>query len=148
MSLCDGRLKTACDSYFFLPHRGEGRGIGGVFFDDFKLEDWGQSLAFLKSVGSSFVPAYVPILERRKHAEYSERHRAFQLMRRGRYVEFNLLYDRGTQYGIQSGRRVEAVMCSMPPMVSWTYGYTATPGSQEAELYDRYLVPQDWAEMS
>ncbi len=143
-----GRLKTACDSYFFLPHRGEGRGIGGVFFDDFKLEDWGQSLAFLKSVGSSFVPAYVPILERRKHAEYSERHRAFQLMRRGRYVEFNLLYDRGTQYGIQSGRRVEAVMCSMPPMVSWTYGYTATPGSQEAELYDRYLVPQDWAEMS
>jgi len=142
------RLKADCDAYFYLPHRGEARGIGGVIFDDFKLGSWEQSLAFLKSVSSSFVDAYMPILERRKDAEYADHHRAFQLMRRGRYVEFNLLYDRGTQYGIQSGRRVEAVMCSMPPMVSWTYGHTAEPGSPEAALVERYLVPQDWAGMS
>ena len=142
------RLKADCDAYFYLPHRGEARGIGGVIFDDFKLGSWDESLAFLKAVGSSFVDAYLPILERRKLVEYTDQNRAFQLMRRGRYVEFNLLYDRGTKYGIQSGRRVEAVMCSMPPMVSWTYGHSSAPGSPEAALSDRYLVPQDWVGMS
>ena len=142
------RLKADCDAYFHLPHRGEARGIGGVIFDDFKLGTWDESLAFLKAVGSSFVDAYLPILERRKLVEYTDQNRAFQLMRRGRYVEFNLLYDRGTKYGIQSGRRVEAVMCSMPPMVSWAYGHSPAPGSPEAALSDRYLVPQDWVGMS
>ena len=142
------RLKADCDAYFYLPHRGEARGIGGVIFDDFKLGSWDESLAFLKAVGSSFVDAYLPILERRKLVEYTDQNRAFQLMRRGRYIEFNLLYDRGTKYGIQSGRRVEAVMCSMPPMVSWTYGHSPVPGSPEAALSDRYLVPQDWVGMS
>ena len=139
------RLKAACDEYFFLPHRGEPRGVGGVFFDDFRLADWERSFAFLQSVGTSFVDAYVPILERRKDMEYGERERAFQLLRRGRYVEFNLLYDRGTQYGIQSGRRIEAVMCSMPPTVSWSYGHTPEPGSPEARLYEHFLKPQNWA---
>jgi coproporphyrinogen III oxidase len=142
------RLKAACDDYFFLPHRGEPRGIGGVFFDDFRLEDWEQSFAFFRAIGDSFVPAYLPILERRKHTPYGERERDFQLMRRGRYVEFNLLYDRGTQYGIQSGRRIETVMCSMPPAVNWEYGHTPEPGSPEAALYSRYLKPRAWAEMT
>ena len=142
------KLKADCDAYFFLPHRGEARGIGGIIFDDFKLHSWEKSLDFLKAVSSSFLPAYLPILERRKHAEYGDQQRAFQLMRRGRYVEFNLLYDRGTKYGIQSGRRVDAVMCSMPPMVSWSYGHAAESGSPEAMLSERYLVPQDWVSMA
>ena len=141
------RLKRACDDYFFLPHRGEPRGIGGVFFDDFRLADWDQSFAFLQSIGSSFVDAYLPILERRKNTEFGERERQFQLVRRGRYVEFNLLYDRGTQYGIQSGRRIEAVMCSMPPKVAWSYGQTLEPNSAEARLYEHFLKPQDWASL-
>jgi len=141
------QLKAACDEYFFLPHRGEPRGIGGVFFDDFKLADWDQSFAFLVALGSSFVDAYVPILERRKDTEYGERERQFQLVRRGRYVEFNLLYDRGTQYGIQSGRRIEAVMCSMPPKVAWAYGQVPEPSSPEARLYEHFLKPQDWASL-
>jgi coproporphyrinogen III oxidase len=119
-----------------------------VFFDDFRLEDWDQSFAFFCAIGESFVPAYLPILERRKHTPYGERERDFQLMRRGRYVEFNLLYDRGTQYGIQSGRRIEAVMCSMPPAVSWEYGHAPETGSPEAALYSRYLKPRDWAEVT
>lgn len=141
------RLKAACDEYFFLPHRGEPRGIGGVFFDDFKLADWDQSFAFLVAIGSSFVDAYVPIFERRKDTEYGERERQFQLVRRGRYVEFNLLYDRGTQYGIQSGRRIDAVMCSMPPKVAWAYGHAPEPSSPEARLYEHFLKPQDWASL-
>ena len=142
------RLKADCDAYFFLPHRREARGVGGVIFDDFKLGSWDETLAFLQAVGSSFIPAYLPILERRKDTAYGDQQRAFQLMRRGRYVEFNLLYDRGTKYGIQSGRRVEAVMCSMPPMVSWSYGHDPEPGSPEAMLVERYLVPQDWVSMA
>ena len=142
------KLKADCDAYFFLPHRREARGVGGVIFDDFKLGSWDETLAFLQAVGSSFITAYLPILERRKDTAYGDQQRAFQLMRRGRYVEFNLLYDRGTQYGIQSGRRVEAVMCSMPPMVSWSYGHDPEPGSPEAMLVERYLVPQDWVSMA
>ena len=141
------RFKAACDDYFFLDHRKEARGIGGIFFDDLRLSSWDETFAFLRSVGDSFIEAYIPILQRRKDAPYTEKHRDFQLMRRGRYVEFNLLYDRGTKYGIQSGRRVEAVMCSMPPSVTWEYGYAPADGSEEARLYRRYLTPQDWADM-
>ncbi len=140
-------MKQACDEYFYLPHRREPRGVGGIFFDDLKLADWSTTFAFLQAVGDSFIPAYVPILERRCDHEFTEEQRAFQLMRRGRYVEFNLIYDRGTQYGIQSGRRIEAVMCSMPPQVAWTYGYPIEAGSREEELYLRYLVPRDWADL-
>ncbi|MEC8194698.1 MAG: oxygen-dependent coproporphyrinogen oxidase [Myxococcota bacterium] len=141
------RFKKACDAYFFLPHRQEARGIGGVFFDDFRLESWARSVEFMAAIGESFTAAYLPILTRRIGTKYGERERNFQLMRRGRYVEFNLLYDRGTKYGIQSGRRIEAVMCSMPPMVSWAYDAVAEPGSPEAQLAARYLRPRDWADM-
>jgi len=142
-----GKLKAACDDYFYLPHRQEARGIGGVFFDDFQLENWATSFAFLKAMSASFLVAYIPILERRKNTEYSEAERDFQLYRRGRYVEFNLLHDRGTKYGIQSGRRIEAVMCSMPPVVRWSYKHEPTSGSPEAKLYERYLIPRDWADL-
>ena len=142
------RFKSACDAYFFLPHRNEARGIGGVFFDDFQLRNWDESVRFLAAIGSSFEQAYIPILQRRVHMPYGDRERQFQLMRRGRYVEFNLLYDRGTKYGIQSGRRIEAVMCSMPPTVAWSYNATPEPGSPEATLAERYLCPQDWADMT
>jgi len=142
------RLKADCDEYFHLPHRGEGRGVGGVFFDDFKLSSWEDTFSFLRSIAESFIDAYIPILERRKNLPFGDTERAFQLMRRGRYVEFNLLYDRGTKYGIQSGRRVEAVMCSMPPSVTWEYGYQPEPESAEERLYTRYLVPRDWANMA
>jgi coproporphyrinogen III oxidase len=141
------RLKSACDEYFFLPHRGEARGIGGVFFDDFQLQTWEESVRFVESIASSFGPAYLPILKRRIDTPYGDRERAFQLMRRGRYVEFNLLYDRGTKYGIQSGRRIEAVMCSMPPVVSWSYDSVPAAGSPEAALYERYLQPREWASL-
>jgi coproporphyrinogen III oxidase len=141
------RMKARCDEYFFLPHRGEARGIGGVFFDDLQLSDWDTTVSFLRSISASFVPAYLPILERRKNQEYGSREREFQLLRRGRYVEFNLLQDRGTKYGIESGRRIEAVMCSMPPLVRWAYNHKPDPGSPEAVLYERYLHPQDWAKL-
>jgi coproporphyrinogen III oxidase len=139
-------LKAACDRYFFLRHRNEPRGIGGIFFDDWRTGGPEQAFAFLCSAGDHFVPAYLPILDRRKAMAHGDRERAFQLLRRGRYVEFNLIQDQGTKYGIQSGRRIDAVMCSMPPMVRWQYGYTPTPGSDEERLYSRYLVPRDWAE--
>jgi coproporphyrinogen III oxidase len=139
------RLKAACDEYFFLPHRGEPRGIGGIFFDDWQEGGAETATAFLKSVGQHFLPAYIPILEQRKGMESTAAQRDFQLYRRGRYVEFNLIYDQGTRYGLQSGRRIEAVMCSMPPLVRWEYGHEPVPGSPEATLYDRYLVPRDWA---
>jgi coproporphyrinogen III oxidase len=141
------RMKARCDEYFFLPHRGEARGIGGVFFDDLQLSDWDTTVSFLRSISASVVPAYLPILERRKNQEYGRRERDFQLYRRGRYVEFNLLQDRGTKYGIESGRRIEAVMCSMPPLVRWTYNHKPEPGSPEAVLYERYLHPQDWVNL-
>ncbi|MBM4381961.1 MAG: oxygen-dependent coproporphyrinogen oxidase [Deltaproteobacteria bacterium] len=139
------RFKKWCDEYFFLPHRGEPRGIGGVFFDDLAEPDFATCLAFVRSVGDAFLPAYQPILARRKNTPHGERERQFQLYRRGRYVEFNLVYDRGTKYGMQSGRRVENVLASMPPLARWEYEYRAEPGSPEARLTEHFLVPREWA---
>ena len=138
------RFKKWCDEYFFLPHRGEPRGIGGVFFDDLADPDFAACFAFLRSVGDAFLPAYLPILQRRKTTPYGERERAFQLLRRGRYAEFNLVYDRGTKYGLQSGRRIESVLASLPPLARWEYDYHAPPGSPEARLTEYFLVPRDW----
>jgi coproporphyrinogen III oxidase len=131
--------KEQCDRYFFLPHRNETRGIGGLFFDDFN--EWGftRSFDFLRAVGDAFLPAYLPIVERRRAMPWGERERAFQLYRRGRYVEFNLLWDRGTLFGIQSGGRTESILMSLPPVVRWDYGYEAEPGSAEEELTERFL---------
>jgi coproporphyrinogen III oxidase len=138
------RFKKWCDEYFYLKHRGEPRGIGGIFFDD--LSEWGfeRTFAFVQSVGESYVPAYRPILERRKGTPYGERERDFQLYRRGRYAEFNLIYDRGTLFGLQSGARVESVLASLPPHVIWRYDWKPEAGTPEARLYERYLVPRDW----
>ena len=137
--------KRWCDEYFFLRHRNEQRGIGGLFFDD--LNEWGfdQSFAFMKSVGDSYLPAYVPIVNRRRAQVFGERERDFQLYRRGRYVEFNLVYDRGTIFGLQTNGRTESILMSLPPLVRWEYGYTPEANSPEAELTERFLVPQDWA---
>ena len=139
------RFKKWCDEYFFLPHRGEPRGIGGVFFDDLAAPDFATCFAFVRSVGDAFLPAYQPILARRKGTPYGERERAFQLYRRGRYVEFNLVVDRGTKYGLQSGRRIENVLASLPPLARWEYEYAPAPGSPEARLTEHFLVPRDWA---
>ena len=138
------RFKKWCDEYFFLKHRNEPRGIGGLFFDD--LNEWGfeRSFAFMRSVGDHYVPAYRPILARRKDTQFGERERQFQLYRRGRYVEFNLVYDRGTLFGLQSGGRTESILMSLPPLVSWRYNWQPDPGTPEAELYEKYLKPQDW----
>ena len=138
------RYKNWCDDYFFLKHRGETRGVGGLFFDDLNEGGFDQSFAFLKAVGTQFLPAYVPIVTRRKDHEYGEREREFQLYRRGRYVEFNLIYDRGTLFGLQSGGRTESILMSLPPRVRWEYDWQPLPGSPEAQLYDRYLQPVDW----
>ena len=139
------RFKKWCDEYFFLPHRGEPRGIGGVFFDDLAEPDFATCFAFVRSVGDAFLPAYQPILARRKREPFGERERQFQLVRRGRYAEFNLVYDRGTKYGMQSGRRIENVLASMPPLARWEYEYEPAPGSPEARLTEHFLVPRDWA---
>lgn len=138
------RYKQWCDEYFFIRHRHEPRGIGGLFFDD--LNEWGfeRCFAFLKSVGDHFLPAYTPIVERRREMKYAERQRRFQLYRRGRYVEFNLIYDRGTLFGLQSGGRSESTLMSLPPMVRWEYNWQPEPGSPEAELYEKFLNPRDW----
>jgi coproporphyrinogen III oxidase len=138
------RCKRGCDEYFFLKHRKEPRGIGGLFFDD--LNEWGfeRSFAFLRSVGDHYLPAYLPIVTRRRALPYSEREREFQLYRRGRYVEFNLVQDRGTLFGLQSGGRTESVLMSLPPRVRWEYGWRPEPGSPEARLYDYVLQPRDW----
>ncbi len=138
------RFKRWCDDYFFLKHRDEPRGIGGLFFDD--LDEWGfaRCFAFLQSVGDHYLPAYLPIVQRRKGLAWGERERAFQKYRRGRYVEFNLVYDRGTLFGLQSGGRTESILMSLPPEVSWRYGWHPEPGSPEAALYERFLVPRDW----
>ncbi|MDQ2070891.1 oxygen-dependent coproporphyrinogen oxidase [Natronospira bacteriovora] len=138
------RYKQWCDEYFHLKHRNEPRGIGGLFFDD--LNEWGfeRSFAFMRSVGDHYLPAYVPIVEVRRDHPYGEREREFQLYRRGRYVEFNLVYDRGTLFGLQSGGRTESILMSMPPRVRWEYNWHPEPGTPEAELYERYLVPRDW----
>jgi coproporphyrinogen III oxidase len=138
------RFKTWCDEYFFLKHRQEQRGIGGVFFDDFSELGFESSLAMTQSVGDAFLTAYLPIAARRKDMVYGEREREFQLYRRGRYVEFNLVWDRGTHFGLQSGGRSESILLSMPPLVSWSYQQVPHPGSPEAELYTKYLVRRDW----
>ena len=127
-------FKAACDEYFYLPHRQETRGVGGIFFDDWSEGGFDASFDLVKSVGDSFLPAYLPILSKRKDEEFSEAQREFQLYRRGRYAEFNLAIDRGTKYGLQSGRRVESVLASLPPLAKWVYNYQAEPNSPEAEL--------------
>ncbi|WP_406672811.1 oxygen-dependent coproporphyrinogen oxidase [Natronospira sp.] len=136
--------KRWCDEYFFLKHRNEPRGIGGLFFDDVNHWDFPTSFAFMRSVGDHYLPAYEPIVQRRRDHDYGEREREFQLYRRGRYVEFNLVYDRGTLFGLQSGGRTESILMSLPPRVRWEYDYHPEPGSPEAELYERYLVARDW----
>jgi coproporphyrinogen III oxidase len=138
------RFKRWCDEYFFLRHRGEPRGIGGIFFDDLNEPDFDTCFALAKSVGEHFLPAYVPIASRRKDLPYGEREREFQLYRRGRYVEFNLVYDRGTLFGLQSGGRAESILMSMPPRVAWRYDWRPQPGSPEEALYREFLVARDW----
>jgi coproporphyrinogen III oxidase len=138
------KYKQWCDEYFYLKHRSETRGIGGLFFDDLNAGGFERCFAFLQAVGNGFIDAYVPIVERRKAATYGEREREFQLYRRGRYVEFNLVYDRGTLFGLQSGGRTESILMSLPPRVRFEYGYAPQPGSAEARLAD-YLVPREWA---
>jgi coproporphyrinogen III oxidase len=136
--------KKWCDDYFYLKHRNETRGVGGLFFDDLNAPGFEQSFALMQAVGKAFIPAYLPIVEKRKTTPYGDKERQFQLYRRGRYVEFNLVYDRGTLFGLQSGGRTESILMSMPPLVRWQYGYQPEPGSREALLYERYLKPQDW----
>jgi len=138
------RFKKWCDEYFFLKHRGETRGIGGLFFDDFNEQGFDHSFAFLRGVGDSFLPAYLPIVQRRKDMVHGERERDFQLYRRGRYVEFNLVYDRGTLFGLQSGGRTESILMSLPPLVRWRYDWHPAAGTPEARLYDEFLKPRDW----
>lgn len=138
------RYKRWCDEYFFLKHRNEARGIGGLFFDDLNAEGFQRSFAFMQSVGDHFLPAYTPIVEKRRAMPYGERERQFQLYRRGRYVEFNLVWDRGTLFGLQSGGRTESILMSLPPLVRWEYDYKPEPGSKEAELYEKFLKPKDW----
>lgn len=139
------RCKKWCDEYFYLRHRDETRGIGGLFFDD--LNEWGfaGSFAFMRSVGDHYLPAYLPIVERRRNTPYGERERQFQSFRRGRYVEFNLVYDRGTLFGLQSGGRTESILMSLPPMACWDYDWRPEPGSPEAAL-EQFLRPRDWLE--
>jgi coproporphyrinogen III oxidase len=138
------RFKKWCDDYFFLRHRNEPRGVGGIFFDDFAERDFDFSFALMQGVGDAFLQAYLPILERRKDLAYGERERRFQAYRRGRYVEFNLVWDRGTLFGLQSGGRTESILMSMPPVVRWEYDWKPEPGSAEARLYTDYLVARDW----
>jgi coproporphyrinogen III oxidase len=138
------RFKKWCDEYFHLKHRNEPRGIGGIFFDDFSEGGYEQSFSLVKSVGDHFITAYAPIIERRKAISYGEKERAFQAYRRGRYVEFNLVYDRGTLFGLQSGGRTESILMSLPPAVAWRYDWQPDPGSPEAKLYTDYLRPRDW----
>ena len=139
------RFKNGCDDYFFLKHRGEPRGIGGVFFDDFNELGFQKSFALLRAVGNAFLPAYRPIVARRKATPFGERERQFQLYRRGRYAEFNLIYDRGTLFGLQSGGRTESILMSLPPLARWDYDWRPARGSPEAKLYETFLVPRDWA---
>ena len=138
------QYKRWCDEYFFLPHRNEPRGIGGLFFDDLNAPDFAACLDFFKSIGDHFLPAYLPIVKRRRGHPFGERERWFQLYRRGRYVEFNLVYDRGTLFGLQSGGRSESILMSLPPQVHWEYNWQPDKGSPEAELYDYFLQPKDW----
>jgi coproporphyrinogen III oxidase len=138
------KFKHWCDEYFRVRHRGEPRGIGGIFFDDFADQTFDHSFALTRSVGEHFLPAYLPILQRRKQNPYGERERSFQAYRRGRYVEFNLVYDRGTLFGLQSGGRTESILMSLPPRVEWRYDWKPQPGSPEEALYRDFLVAKDW----
>tara|TARA_B110000238_G_scaffold149203_1_gene160896 strand:+ start:2743 stop:3660 length:918 start_codon:yes stop_codon:yes gene_type:complete len=138
------KYKKWCDDYFYLPHRNEPRGIGGLFFDDLNEPDFETSFSFLRSIGDHFIPAYLPIVEKRKDLAFSDRERQFQLYRRGRYVEFNLVYDRGTLFGLQSGGRTESILMSLPPQVRWEYNWQPEIGSPEAELYNNFLHAKDW----
>jgi coproporphyrinogen III oxidase len=138
------KYKAWCDGYFFLPHRNETRGVGGLFFDDLNQGGFEACFAFLRSVGDAFLSAYMPILERRRDTPYGDRERQFQLYRRGRYVEFNLVYDRGTLFGLQSKGRIESILMSMPPLVRWEYDWHPLPGSAEARLYADFLRPRDY----
>jgi coproporphyrinogen III oxidase len=138
------RFKRWCDDYFFLRHRGEPRGIGGIFFDDLGDGGFDHCFALTRSVGEHFLPAYEPIVRRRQATAYGERERDFQAYRRGRYVEFNLVYDRGTLFGLQSNGRTEAILMSLPPLVKWRYDWRPEPGSPEAHLYTDFLVAKDW----
>jgi coproporphyrinogen III oxidase len=138
------RFKAWCDQYFFLKHRQEPRGVGGIFFDDFSEFEMPINVAMLKSVGNALLEAYVPIVKRRQHMPYGPRERAHQLNRRGRYAEFNLVWDRGTHFGLQSGGRTESILMSMPPLASWGYQVQPEPGSAEAELTEKYLIAKDW----
>ena len=138
------RYKRWCDEYFRLRHRGEPRGVGGIFYDDLADRDFDFSFALTRSVAGHFLPAYMPILERRRNAPYAERERAFQAYRRGRYVEFNLVYDRGTLFGLQSGGRTESILMSLPPRAEWRYDWKPEPGSPEEVLYKEFLVVREW----
>ena len=138
------RYKKWCDEYFYLKHRNEPRGIGGLFFDDLFEEGFDRSFAFIRSVGDHYIPAYLPIVQARKDTAYNQQNKEFQLYRRGRYVEFNLVYDRGTLFGLQSGGRTESILMSLPPLVKWKYNWTPEQDSPEAELYNKYLIPRDW----
>ena len=140
------RFKRWCDEYFFLKHRGEPRGIGGIFFDDYAEAGFERGFAMLRAVGDAFLAAYVPIVERRRSSAYGEREREFQALRRGRHVEFNLVYDRGTLFGLQSGGRTESILMSLPPQVRWRYDFKPAPGSEEARLTTHFLRPRDWCE--
>ncbi|MDP5190493.1 oxygen-dependent coproporphyrinogen oxidase [Rheinheimera baltica] len=140
--------KKWCDEYFYLKHRNETRGVGGLFFDDLNAPGFEQSFALMQAVGEAFIPAYLPIIEKRKATPYGDKERQFQLYRRGRYVEFNLVYDRGTLFGLQSGGRTESILMSMPPLVRWQYGFEPEQDSPEAILYERYLKPQDWLKLN
>ena len=139
------RFKQACDAYFFLKHRNEPRGIGGTFFDDFSEGGFDQAFAVMRATGDAFLPAYVPIVEKRRATPYGERERDFQAYRRGRYVEFNLVWDRGTLFGLQSGGRAESILMSLPPLVKWRYDWKPGAGSPEARLYATLMPPRDWA---
>ena len=138
------RFKKWCDDYFFLKHRNEARGIGGIFFDDFNAPGFDASFALMRRVGDAFVPAYLPIVQRRNPITHGQRERDFQLYRRGRYVEFNLVWDRGTLFGLQSGGRTESILMSLPPLVAWRYDWKPEPGTPEARLYDVFLKPREW----
>jgi coproporphyrinogen III oxidase len=139
------RFKRWCDEYFYLKHRAEPRGVGGIFFDDFAERDFDFAFSLVRAVGDAFLPAYTPIVERRRDHPYGEREREFQAYRRGRYVEFNLVYDRGTLFGLQSGGRSESILMSLPPRVAWRYDWRPAPSSPEERLYTEFLKPRDWA---
>lgn len=140
------QFRQWCDDYFHLRHRGEQRGIGGLFFDDYNAHSFEHSFELMRSIGDSYLPAYIPIVEARRHTPYGDRERQFQLYRRGRYVEFNLVYDRGTLFGLQSGGRTESILMSLPPLVRWDYNWQPEPGTPEARLSDYFLQPRNWLE--